>query len=48
MDLEIQSLVENETWVLLPRLEGRFVISGRWVLKIKYRLEGRIIKYKAH
>ena len=47
MDLEIQSLVENETWVLVPRPEGRFVISGRWVFKIKYGLDGRIIKYKA-
>ncbi len=47
MDLEIQSLVENETWVLVPRSEGRFVISGRSVFKIKYGLDRRIIKYKS-
>ncbi len=44
MDLDIQSLVENETWVLIPCPEGSFVISGRWVFKIKYGLDGRIIK----
>ena len=47
MDLEIQSLLDNETWVLVPRPESRFVISGRWVFRIKYGLDGRIIKYKA-
>ncbi len=47
MILEIQSLLDNETWVLVPRPESRFVISGRWVFKMKYRLDGRIIKYKA-
>ena len=46
MDSEIESLFQNETWVLVPHLESRFVISGRWVFKIKYRLDGRIIKYK--
>lgn len=29
MDLEVQSLLHNETWVLVPRPESRFVISGR-------------------
>ncbi len=47
MDLEIQSLVENQTWVLVPRHESCFIISGRWMFKIKYGLDRRIIKYKA-
>ena len=46
MDLEVQSLLHNETWVLVPRPESRFVISGRWVFRIKFGVDGRIIKYK--
>ena len=48
MDLDVQSLLHNGTWVLIPRLESHFVISGRWVFKIKYELDGRIIRYKIH
>ena len=29
MDLDVQSLLHNETWVLVPCPESRFVISGR-------------------
>ena len=47
MDSEIESLLHNETWVLVLRPESRFVISGHWVFKIKYGLDGHIIKYKA-
>ena len=47
MDLEIQSLLDNETWVLVPQPKSRFVISSCWVFRIKYELDGRIIKYKA-
>lgn len=47
MDLEVQSLPHNETWALVPRPKSRFIISGRWVLRIKCGLDGRIFKYKA-
>ena len=47
MDSEIESLLYNETRVLVPCPESCFVISGRWVFKIKYKLDRRIIKYKA-
>lgn len=46
MYLEIKFLLDNKAWVLVPQLKSRFVISNCWVLKIKYRLDGRIIKYK--
>ena len=39
---EYDSLIENKTWVLVPRPKGRHVISNRWVYDIKH--DGR---YKA-
>lgn len=39
---EFESLMENKTWVLVPRPKGRHVVSNRWVYDIKH--DGR---YKA-
>ena len=40
-------MLDNETWVLVPQSENCFVISDRWVFKVKYRQNEHIIKYKA-
>ena len=47
MDLEIHFLLDNKTWVLVSRSESYFVISSRWVFRIKFGLDGYIIKHKA-
>lgn len=38
---------ENETWDLTELPSDRKVLTGRWVFKIKYSLNGEIRKYKA-
>lgn len=47
MTVEYSSLMENETWSLVDSPNGRKVISGRWVFKLKKDREGKILKYKA-
>ncbi|KAH9124961.1 hypothetical protein AeMF1_004353 [Aphanomyces euteiches] len=46
MDAEYDSLMENETWVLVDRPSDRKVIDNRWVYKIKHDREGNL-RYKA-
>ena len=36
MDEEMDALDINETWYLVPLLEGKNVIGCKWVYKVKY------------
>lgn len=47
MDSEYTSLVENKTWILVPRPENKKVLSNRWVFKTKFNQKGEIQKFKA-
>ena len=48
MDEEMDALDLNETWDLVPFLEGKNVIGcNKWVYKVKYNSHGTISKYKA-
>jgi len=47
MDLEINELRLNNTWILVPRPQNKLVITGRWVYKTKQNADGSIAKYKA-
>ena len=47
MDLKIQELRGNNTWILVPRPRGKPIISGRWVFRTKQNVDGSIAKYKA-
>ena len=44
---EYDSLIENETWDLTELPSDRKVLTGQWVFRIKYGLNGEIRKYKA-
>jgi hypothetical protein len=44
---EIASLKAHGTWEVVPRKPGHTPISSKWVLKTKYKNDGRIDKYKA-
>ena len=43
---EIDSLLENKTWVLAKLPPGRKVIGSRWVFLIKYKADGSVERYK--
>ena len=44
---EYASIMKNDVWEVVPRLEGKSVVTSRWLYKIKYVVDGSIEKYKA-
>ncbi len=47
MQEEIDSVLENETWILTFLPPWRKVLDEKWVNKIKHGLEGKIQRCKA-
>jgi hypothetical protein len=47
MQEEYDSIMCNDVWELVPRLEGKSVVTSRWLYKIKYVADGNIEKHKA-
>ena len=44
---EYQSIMKNDVWELVLRLEGKFVVTSKWIFKIKHAVDRSIEKYKA-
>jgi hypothetical protein len=44
---EYTSIMKNDVWDIVPRPEGKSVVSSRWLYKIKHVADGSIKKYKA-
>jgi hypothetical protein len=44
---EFQALVDNGTWHLVPRSPGVNVVTGRWLWKVKYNVDGTLSRHKA-
>ena len=42
MDAEYNSLMQNETWELVPPPVGKNIVGSRWVFKIKHNVDGNI------
>ncbi|KAG7300386.1 hypothetical protein JYU34_015988 [Plutella xylostella] len=47
MDVEYESLLENDTWILTDLPKGKRAIPCKWVYKTKRNENGEIVKYKA-
>ena len=45
---EYQSIIKNDVWDIVPRPKGKFVISSKWLFKIKHAFDGSVKKYKRH
>jgi len=45
MQEEYDSIVRNDVWEVVPRLEGKSVVTSRWLYKIKYAIDGSIEKH---
>jgi hypothetical protein len=41
------SIMKNDEWEIVPRTEGNFVVTSKWVYKIKHAVDRSIDKYKA-
>ena len=44
---EYASIMKNDVWEVIPRPEGKSLVTSRWLYKIKYAVDGSIEKYKA-
>ena len=43
---EYQSIMKNDVWEVVPRLEGKSVVTSKWIYKIKHAVDGSIEKHK--
>jgi hypothetical protein len=43
---EYQSILKNDVCDIVLRLEGNFVVTSKWIYKIKHAADGSIKKYK--
>jgi hypothetical protein len=44
---EYQSIIKNEVWEIVPRPKSKYVVSTKWLFKIKHVSNGSIENYKA-
>ena len=44
---EYQSIMKNYVWDIVPKPEGKSVVSSKWIYKIKHAANRSIEKYKA-
>ena len=44
---EYQPIMKNDLWDVVPRPEGKSVVTSKWIYKIKHAVDGSIEKYKA-
>ena len=44
---EYQSIMKNDVWDIVPKPDGKSVVSSKWIYKIKYAANVSIEKYKA-
>eukprot|EP00253_Pinus_taeda_P014437 PITA_14437 len=47
MTEEYQSILKNDVWEIMPRPEGKSIVSSKWIYKIKHVVDGSVEKYKA-
>ena len=47
MDEEYRSLMENDTWDLVPLPKGKKLVRCKWVYKTKYASDGSVERLKA-
>jgi hypothetical protein len=47
MQEEFQALIQNNTWHLVPPVDGLNVIDCKWVFKLKHHSDGSIERHKA-
>ena len=44
---EYYSIMKNDVWEVVPRLEKKSVMTSKWIYKIKHDVDGGIKKHKA-
>ena len=44
---EYHSIMKNDVWEIVPRPEGKSVVTSHWLYKLKHAADGSVEKYKA-
>jgi hypothetical protein len=44
---EYNSIMKNDVWEVVPRPDGKSVVTSKWLYKLKHVADGSIEKYKA-
>ena len=44
---EYHSIMKNDVWEIVPRPEGKSVVTSLWLYKLKHAVDGSVEKYKA-
>eukprot|EP00253_Pinus_taeda_P029167 PITA_29167 len=44
---EYNSIIRNSVWDVVPRHQGKSVVSSRWLYKVKHATDGSVEKHKA-
>ena len=44
MHEEYQSIMKNDVWDVVPRSEGKSIVTSKWIYKIKHAVDGSIEK----
>jgi hypothetical protein len=39
--------MKNDVWDIVPRPEGKSVVTSKWIYKIEHATDGSVEKYKA-
>ena len=46
MNEEYESIMKNDVWDVVPRLEDKAVVTSKWLYKIKHGSDGSAKKFK--
>ena len=44
---EYHSILKNDVWEIVPRPEGKSVVTSCWLYKVKHVADGSVEKYKS-
>lgn len=43
---EYESIMKNGVWDVVPRPKGKYVVTSKWLFRVKHGVDGIIEKYK--
>jgi hypothetical protein len=44
---EYESILKNDVWEVVPRPQGKSIVTSKWIYKIKHATDGSVEKFKA-